>query len=238
MKRLFFLALLFLAVLSYAQEERDVIFLKNQSVIRGEILEKTEAIIKIKTCGDNIFVYQLDEVLKTEKEAVTTQTIFKEKGYYNFTSAGIVFGSAYDQKPNPFSFLMEHNYQLNNHFSFGLLTGVEMLNETIVPIGLNAKGIMPLTTGSQIFFGASGGYSISVEKPVMEYYEIIGAYGGEFVNVELGVMISGNESAGFFAAVGYRYNTLNYTGQLWNDFQTDRKMTFNRLSVRIGITLY
>ena len=48
---------------------QDVIYLKNGGVIRGTIIENVPgAAIKIKTYDNSIFVYEMEEVLKVEKE--------------------------------------------------------------------------------------------------------------------------------------------------------------------------
>lgn len=54
----------------YSQKNyQDVVYLKNGSVIRGIITEQIpNKYIKIETVGDNIFVFQVDEIEKLTKE--------------------------------------------------------------------------------------------------------------------------------------------------------------------------
>ena len=55
--------------LSANKNLQDVVYLKNGGVIRGTIIENEPgAAIKIKTYDNSIFVYEMEEVLKLEKE--------------------------------------------------------------------------------------------------------------------------------------------------------------------------
>ena len=55
----------------FAQDARDVVFLKNGSVIKGQIMEMIpDKHVKIETNDGNIFVYSFAEIEKIEKEAI------------------------------------------------------------------------------------------------------------------------------------------------------------------------
>lgn len=66
------LASIFLiSICALAQEKKDVVYLKNGSVIKGEITEMIpNENIKIKTNDGNIFVYSFAEIEKIEKEVI------------------------------------------------------------------------------------------------------------------------------------------------------------------------
>ena len=76
MKQLFlvlsmlFLLLILLADMAFSQnQKKDVVYLKNGSVIRGEIIEQIpNKSIKIQTSDRNIFVYDFTEIEKITKE--------------------------------------------------------------------------------------------------------------------------------------------------------------------------
>ncbi|MEX0997616.1 MAG: hypothetical protein WDZ45_11245 [Flavobacteriaceae bacterium] len=67
--------LLLVTFLSHSQTQtRDVLYLKNGSVIKGLITEMNPSTgIKIKTTDGSLFVYKMDEILKTEKEEFVGQ---------------------------------------------------------------------------------------------------------------------------------------------------------------------
>ncbi|WP_452230047.1 hypothetical protein [Lacinutrix sp. MEBiC02404] len=69
----FILLISFFTVCSQNQS-RDVLFLKNGSIIKGSIIEMNPTTgIKIKTADGSLFVYKMEEILKTEKEEITTK---------------------------------------------------------------------------------------------------------------------------------------------------------------------
>ena len=57
-----------------AQDVRDVVYLKNGSIIKGMVIEQipTES-LKIKTSDGSLFVYKMEEVLKIVKEEVVKE---------------------------------------------------------------------------------------------------------------------------------------------------------------------
>jgi hypothetical protein len=156
-------------------------------------------------------------------------------GYMNITSFGVLAGTSADEKPAPLSILTEHNYLFNKKFSLGVMTGIEQLNENLMPAALNLKVFLP--TGTCDFFIAGlGGYSISLEKPNTEGIKKAG--GGLMAGAETGLCIRVNNGSSIVIALGYRYNELNYDLDNWWIGKYKRKITFNRIAIRMGIAIY
>ena len=66
---LFFLFLFFDSII-FAQKDNDVVYLKDGSIIRGMIIEQSpNEYIKIKS-GENVFVYEINEIEKMIKESI------------------------------------------------------------------------------------------------------------------------------------------------------------------------
>ena len=66
----FFLILIFFTSLSFAQIYEDIVELNDGTIIKGVIIEtKPNEYIKIKS-GDNIFVYQMDQISIIRKEEI------------------------------------------------------------------------------------------------------------------------------------------------------------------------
>ena len=241
MIRKLFLTLLIIVphTLSFAQKTIDVIFLNNGNIIRGKILENKTDTLKIETLCKNILVFTPSEVLKTSTESYHKYDL-KTKGYFNFTSMGVLIGSSHNDTPAPFSVLMEHIYRFNNNLAMGGVTGVEMLNESVIPLGITLKGLLPLSSGSTLYAGITGGYSFSLDKPSNDdyYYNITNAYGGYLYNTELGLIIPSGGNVSFFIAMGYRYNELNYKREDWQLVSVDQKLIYNRFSIRIGLSIH
>jgi hypothetical protein len=224
------------STIAQKQKMNDVIYLKDGGLIHGKIIENSPDKIKIESCCGNIIVFSQSEVEKIEKETdqKTTKKI-KQKGYINFTSMGLLVGSTVNEKVAPFSALMEHDYKLNKYFAIGGVFGIELLKEPVCPIAINLKGFLPLGIGD-LFLGTSGGYSLSTENPVE--YGIKDGKGGYLFNLEIGYVLPVSDNSGFFTAIGYRYNELNYKMEDWWMNSADRKIYFNRISIRTGINFY
>jgi hypothetical protein len=130
---------------------------------------------------------------------------------------------------------MEHNYRISPVFAPGILTGIEQLNENVMPFALDLKLFIPAKR-SAFFFAGMGGYSVSLEKP--DYEGIKKARGGFMAGLETGVLIRVNEGSSVVIAMGYRHNVLNYELEDWWVGYYERKVTFNRFSFRMGISLF
>lgn len=73
-KSIFFVGFLLIASMAFSQNYQDVVYLKNGSIIKGIILEQIpDKSIKIKS-GENLFVYQMDEIEKITKEEVESKS--------------------------------------------------------------------------------------------------------------------------------------------------------------------
>ncbi len=234
-KNLLLIAVFFMTFPVFAQKQTDVVYLKNGSIIKGNIIDKNNEILRIETCCGNIFVFHPDEILNIAQEDFKPDKTIKEKGYLNFTSLGVLIGTGRNDKEAPFSLIMEHNFRFNKCLALGGLIGVETLNEAVLPIGINVKGMLPFQKGSVAYAGFSAGYSVSLEKPPADF-NIVKAYGGLLFSPEIGFITPTGSNSSFFMAIGYRYNQLNYKREDWYyDNPVERKQIYNRLSIKVGI---
>lgn len=94
----FFLKLIFLSSLAFAQIYEDVVELNDGSIIKGVIIEtKPNEYIKIKS-GDNIFVYQMDQIniiRKEEIEGYLFDDPHKSRYFFAPTATPIGSGNSY-----------------------------------------------------------------------------------------------------------------------------------------------
>jgi hypothetical protein len=232
------LVLLTSSIKLYTQQKVDVVYLKNSSVIKGNLIEQSDSLVKIETCCGSIFAFPANDVLEINQENFNNTKALKSKGYYNLTSLGVLTGTGSNEKEAPLSLMMEHLYRLNDFTAFGVITGLETLNEAILPIGLNIKGMMPFSRGGASYIGFSGGYSFSLEKP-SSGFTITRAKGGIFINPEIGFIASTGGNGSFFMAVGYRYNVLNYEREdYYYSDPVERKQIYNRISIKVGICFH
>ncbi len=231
-----FIFFIFLSLSLYSQEQRDVIYLNNGSIIKGNITERTDELVKIESCCGSIFVFQMNNILRIEKETFTNSgRLVKQKGYLSFTSMGFLLGSPENERVAPFSLLSEHVYRINKYVAVGGVIGYEMLQEAVMPLGANVKTYF-LDRDKNVFIGLTGGYSISLENPDQNIFK--NSLGGPFFTCEIGVTIPVSDYASFFMALGYRYNKLKYERTDWWLGEVDREVKYNRISFRFGLALY
>ena len=220
------------------QKTIDVVYLKNGSIYKGEIIENSTDGLKIKTFSQNTIAIKSENIIKQETETYSDNRTIKTRGYFGFISGGILVGSTQNELRTPFSTLFENNYRINKYSAIGFATGLEMLNEATVPLAINLKGMYPLVGGTTLFVGGSLGHSYSVEDAKDEVFEITDSRGGFLANAEVGLLFPSYGHLSFFIAAGYRYNELSYTREDWWLTEVDRTIYFNRISLRVGVCFY
>jgi len=164
---------------------------------------------------------------------ISTGLSAQDRGYLNVTTFGFLAGTSSDQNEAPISFISEHHYQFNKTISAGFMTGIEQLNENTLPLA----GIVRVYAGKQLKLFLDGyiGYSVSLEKPFI--IEIKKTNGGVMTGVEAGILLPVNECNSVIFAMGYRYSELHYQLEDWWVGEYKRIFTYNRFTIRLGITL-
>lgn len=140
--------------ISQGQRYEDVIYLKNGSIIRGEIIEQTVGeSVKILLLGGSILVYQQSdiEVIKQEpsiyREAIRLRNRrfrrphFHERGMsYGIGLQFLSHGPSWDWRLDP-ALAIRAGYRFQPKLEAGISTGFHMYSSGfVVPIQLYAKG--------------------------------------------------------------------------------------------------
>jgi hypothetical protein len=131
--------------------------------------------------------------------------------------------------------MIEHDYRMNRYVMAGFVLGYEQLNESVMPLGGSVRLMLPYRQ-NLLFAGGTVGYMISLENP--DDYLFTEANGGFYLNPELGIILPFSDNGGVVLAVGYRYGRLNYLREYWWEGDIERTVHYNRLSIRLGISLY
>lgn len=144
-KRTFLLlTMIFFTVTVFAQQRmQDVVYLKNGSIIRGQVMEMTpEKGIKVETADHSLFVFSLSEIIKVVKETISTETealhsgdVKKEfkNGYQAFIELGFS-GDISGSGGNRVKLNLINGYRINSHLYTGIGTGVRYTTEGGVPL--------------------------------------------------------------------------------------------------------
>jgi hypothetical protein len=91
-KLLILIAIITAGISTNAQQVyKDVVYLKNGSIIRGKITEQVpDSSMKIETKDGSIFVFRMEEIEKQEKEPIKAPR--NDKGYLGILQLGYAFG--------------------------------------------------------------------------------------------------------------------------------------------------
>jgi hypothetical protein len=232
-----FLALsFFMPARSQSRKTCDAVYINNGSIIRGKITVQNDTLVRILTeCGSE-FAFRKNAILRiTTEKCITPKAAIARQGYMNFTSMGVLIGSTENQKSAPFSVLMEHTYRFDKTIALGGFLGFEQLNESVLPLGVYLKLFLP-AGNSDLYLGTSAGYSFSLGKPVDPAIEK--ANGGFMFSTEIGVIIPVSVGSAISVAIGYRYNELHYELNNWYYGDYKQNNTYNRLMIRLGISIF
>lgn len=238
------MALLFLVNLSFARKgKKDVIYLKNGSVINGQIISSLPSgQVKIKTKDNSFWVFEASQIDSISK----TTTAFNQirAGYFNLTEAGILAGNSNNKYSSPFSLMNISGWQFKNRFSVGAGAGVEFFSETYLPVVADLRYYLK-RQGLNPFFGLQGGYSFALDKPDKQYvygntdiWRNLGgqsldmkAKGGLMVNPSVGICTPLGDNLALTFSAGYRIMRHRYCREDNYDIDID----YNRLSLKIGL---
>ncbi|MFH1321195.1 MAG: hypothetical protein ABII90_11160 [Bacteroidota bacterium] len=223
--------------LSAQNHSEDAVYLKNGSIIRGEILEdKTGEYVKIETINKNIWVFKSDEIERITKEKVPliTKEQNNKNGYYNITDNGILGGKDLYQNKYSFSFLTINGYKFNERLSLGLGVGIEYMDIVQAPVFLDVRFNF-FKSKFTPFIAMQGGYSLPLENNYDDWgpkYK-----GGYLLNPCIGVRNYFNNNSAIVFSVGFRHQQLKSTRKdySWGDDGIiERTNLYNRISVRVG----
>lgn len=218
----------------YAQSSKteDVIYLKNEWVIRGKILQQKDS-VKIQTHEGNIFVFSSTDINKIVKEKTFGSFINKKNGFANFTELGpLIAGKTTINGVTTaaFSFQTVNGYKFSQAAMAGIGVGADLYaTQTILPVFGSFRGDLTKSGSVIPFYFGDAGYGINITQNSDNGTSF---KGGFMYAAGLGLKIPFNRNAGFLLSFGYRYQKTSYT---YNNTSTE--VNYNRLAVRAGFFL-
>jgi hypothetical protein len=234
---LFVILLIIITSQAHSQKLKDVIYLKNGSIINGTLVEITDNQYKIKTSDGSLFIFKADEVEKYAKE-IPAYEGRKKAGLGLVLEGGFMIGSQSSEYPTPFSFNFLGTYTLGTTNIFGLGSGVEFLGKNYTPIFfeykriLNSKKISPFIFfrgGGLLYFGADDESNNNYQQ-----YSVQTKYkGGPSFTAGTGISWAG-ENMETYLSFAYRYAATSYTEINWDGQETTYKILYNRLEIKFG----
>ena len=231
---LLFAVILFLlpVALPAQTETKDVVYLKDGGILRGEIIEVNEhSHLKIEITGRNIFMISMDDVEKISSEEKPSQLHFKKSGYMN--RSGFEFLRANNE--SSLRFTMVNGYQFNPHFAAGIGFGITPYNDplTLVPVFLDLN-LRFLEANSSPYLFLKTGYNFSVHHD--DDVELLDHKGGLLFNPGVGLHFIRNSSVGWYIQAGYNIDNSYYEFEGWWPQTVENDLSFRRVSVGMGLS--
>ena len=244
-----------------AQTTQDVVYLKNGSIIRGQVIEYQSAgKIKIQITGGSVLVYESSEVEKMEKETVNAQTApvqnnkppepkekhTFERGTYvmlGLTSIGASPGGI----PLPgIAGDVIMGWRLNPYFQAGggLTLHVALSQSLLQAHGhfrfniLGKRSFSPYIDG-QVGYGLLLTPNAIANDFTFNFMDGVQsveyARGGFYARPAVGVRFASKNTVHCFLDIGVTIQDTYYKGMTWNQFPFEERRLLLRTSIRVGM---
>lgn len=244
----------FLCSLALVQAQgRDVVKLKDGSVIKGDITEYFKGQhVRIRTLEGKTHQFADSLVAKQKLKRGERLVSVKPKGYFNSSSVGLLTGGGNYYRGSAGSFQMVNGYQFGGRYSVGIGTGLDgMIGKRILPIFADVRAYLR-KEGTSPFIVLNGGYAFhrsDDDYSGYQYADYIGIYGppstaggGIMGGIRIGVRHYTSQHFGVTFSTGYRYQEMNreYFSSFWNGtesiyFPVQERTHSHRMDVRFGI---
>jgi hypothetical protein len=240
MKKITVLAimLIFIVIPVVAQRNKDVLYLKNGSMIYGKLMEVTDNQYKIRSSDGSIFIYSSQEVDKFVNENVIYDGR-KKNGLGFALEAGFLVGAQTSDYKAPFSFNILGNFTGNTKNIFSLGSGVEYLGQPYTPLFLEYKFLFTDRKRTPFMFFRGGKLlylreDSNTESTTYPTYLNEKSYsGGATFTIGTGISWDqeGNQT---YLSFAYRNAHTSYSQKNYYGYKETFKNAYNRLEVKFG----
>lgn len=231
------IVLILLTLSASAQKTKDVLYLKNGSIIYGKLIEANASAFRMQTSDGSIFIYPGADVEKLTKETPFFEGRQKS-GFIFALETGLLVGAQHSSYAAPFSFNVLGGFtaKTSNIISFG--SGVEFIGRPFTPFFVEYKYIIKDKKTSPFIF-LRGGAIVPIggeESGVSPDYYGYGAknYKGGFSG-GFGTGISwAHEDYETYLSFAYRNAYTSYSQYEGSRGNTVYRNTLNRLEIKFG----
>lgn len=240
LKKIIFTVTALLIGMNLLAQKTDLVKLKNGSVIRGNIVSIVpDGNVTINDNAGNTWVFRMTEISSIEEteDANPNSLSAFSPGWVSLTSIGFLAGSQSSSYIAPFSIQTSAGYRNSAGIYTGLLTGLEFINVTYIPImvdlqySLRQGRVMPVVI-------ARGGYVVPSDTEDQIYGTTYNYSGGITGAVGIGLKVRSEDIFAWEISALYRYMQINYTEEYeWQTYNNTYKDIYNRMELRLGIYL-
>lgn len=224
-----------------AAQKDDVIFMKDSSIYRGQIIENVpNSHIRLQTKCENIMYITSSEIIKIERmKPLIFEKFNKRNTIYNLTEIGLLFGKNTETNVNSFSISNVTGYYVTEKIGIGVGLGAEFFEYSYCPITSDFRYTVFKEKFTPVLF-LQGGYQLPIENYYFEGEKTL--KGGYFFNpgIALRNVISQNTALQF--SVSYRFQKLftkenyyPYYYEYYNYSFVKRTYTHSRINLRLGL---
>ena len=230
--------LIFTIITVSAQKRKDVLYLKNGSIIYGKLLEVSDNQYKIKTPDGSLFIFPSTDVDKFVNEEPVYDGR-KKHGPGIAMEGGFLIGAQTADYKNPFSFNILGNMTFDTKSIVGIGSGVEYIGVPFTPVFLEYKYIISDKKSTPFLFLRGGKMFHLHEESNTDYYtypqyNTDKSYsGGLTFTIGTGVSWS-NQNGETYLSFAYRNANTSYTQHDAANLITKYKNSYNRLEVKFG----
>lgn len=225
---------LMLPVLAWAQSgKEDVVYLKDGSILRGEIIERSAGEnIKLQMVGRNVLVINLDEVEKINKEESSNPAFYKISGYFNHTGMDILPS----QDGTTARFQMVNGYQFNPKLSVGFGIGFVPYNDPLglLPLYLDGRYKFKEANTSSFIFARTG-YSFSILSDENRQNQIENHHGGMILNPGVGIEFHPGTDFGWYLSAGLNLDNSTFEQERWDGRIVETDINYRRFQFGFGL---
>jgi hypothetical protein len=222
-----------------AQQFSHKIFLKNGSIIHGNVLINTIDTLKIESCCKNIFIFKQEEVLNIETENISpTRERLQNasaSGIFNLNSFGLILGKSEAMDATGFSLRSQIGYQFSNYAGLSIGVGFEHFNIDMIPLFVGFKSELSKRENTPVL-SCYYGYSFPMNKKLNKDNIDYTYAGGTCTGFDFGVISYRTSKRAFYLSAGYQYQHLTEeSSNIWYNNSTSKNTyDLNKLVVKIG----
>lgn len=244
---LFLVVLVLASASAFAQSGRkQLVYLKNGSVVKGRLVQVEGEKWAVGSKGSTVFLNRSEIDSLKSFPAAAPEPDSNSRPWFAECSAGLLIGSADNQRQAPFSADLSANLRVVPQLYAGAGLGVDFLDESYMPVFVNLNYLFRNTPVTP-FVGLKCGYLFALDGDVkMNQYQYFYDYnsvilpgtnlsydnkGGFMINPSIGFLVWFSRNLGLSGAFGYRYSRVIFDAGEHYRIETN----YNRLSVRIGI---
>lgn len=236
---------------SFAQQQEDVVYLKNGGLIRGRIIENIPNLkVVIKTWADNIYTFQADEIDKIQQETITTlpenRTIYyKTPDWYGIAELAVSIGgkhNIYDAYSNLNGHLgVSAGYCFNRFAALGLACNMDWHRQFgVISLAGEYRGELLKNQTLTPYWHIASGYGFTTNRDIdpEDNFQVGYDYsGGMYWRAGGGIHLRTKSRLGMLFGANFQYQSVKE--RQWQNNQTWEMVQiwdFNRLLLNISLT--